>query len=221
MTYKEAMDVLGVSYTTLKRYVKRGLIRVYKYQMPGMSGKNNYFDEDVYALLGHKWTKNNWIVGYVRVAGAGSKHDAKLAEQKELMRKFCTARGIQLEKIYEDRGASTEFSRNGRPSLHEMLKEVIQGRIQAVVVDRHDRISRVAPEIWEIMFKYHSCDLVVMNPALEDPYYQEEQSKDLSVLIERARLERSGELGKGTRGKNIRSKPGEGPAGENKSPTNL
>ena len=69
MTYKKALEVLGVSYSTLKRYVSRGLIRTYKYQMPHMRGKNNYWDEDVYALVGRKWVEENWIVGYVRVAG--------------------------------------------------------------------------------------------------------------------------------------------------------
>jgi predicted site-specific integrase-resolvase len=217
MDYKKALEVLGVSYSTLKRYSKRGIIRTYKYQMPHMRGKNNYWDEDVYALVGRKWVEENWIVGYVRVAGWSNRDTQKLEEQKELMRQYCTRRGISLDRVYEDRGPGTDFSEQRRPALHQLVQDILQGRVQALVVDHWNRLSRVAPELWSLLLKFNKCDLVIMNPALEDPYYQEEQSEDLAVLIQRAGLERKGELlpGAGTRYPRVRGQ--EGPVGESDS----
>jgi predicted site-specific integrase-resolvase len=191
MTKWEAMDVLGVSYSTLKRYVKKGLIRVYKYEMPGKRGKNNYWEDDVYSLVGKKMSKDHWIVGYCRVKRRFKEDQAKMQEQKDLMRQFCTRRGISLEKIYEDVGASTDYSKKGRPGFHELLRDVMQGRVQAVVLDTRCRLSRVAFEVYEELFGYHGCDIIVMNPALTDPYYLEEQSEDLTHLIQSAGLERA------------------------------
>ena len=191
MTKDEAMNVLGVSYSTLKRYVKKGLIRTYKYEMPGKRGKNNYWDEDVYALVGKKMSKEHWIVGYCRVKYRFKEDQAKMQEQKNLMRQFCTRRGIALEKIYEDIGASTDYSKKGRPGFHQLLRDVMAGKIQAVVLDTKCRLTRVAFEVYEELFMYHGCDIVVMNPALTDPYYLNEQSEDLAKLIETAGLDRA------------------------------
>lgn len=191
MTKAEAMEILGVSYSTLKRYVQRGLIRIYKYEMPGKRGKNNYWDEDVYALVGKKMTKEHWIVGYCRVKHRFKEDQAKMQEQKNLMRQFCTRRGIALEKIYEDIGASTDYSKKGRPAFHELLRDVMAGRVDAVVIDTKCRLTRVAFEVYEELFLYHGCDIVIMNPVLTDPYYLEEQSEDLAKLIETAGLDRS------------------------------
>jgi predicted site-specific integrase-resolvase len=213
MTYKKALEVLGVSYSTLKRYVQRGLIRTYKYQMPHMRGKNNYWDEDVYALVGRKWVEGNWIVGYVRVAGHTRRDDEKLQEQKEIMRQYCTRRGISLDRVYEDRGPGTDFSESRRPALHELFQDILHGRVQALVIDNWSRLSRVAPELWYLLLRFNKCDLVIMNPVLEDPYYQEEQSEELAALIHRAGLERKGELAPviGTRYPRVRGQ--EGPVG--------
>lgn len=213
MTYKKALEVLGVSYSTLKRYVQRGLIRTYKYQMPHMRGKNNYWDEDVYALVGRKWVEENWIVGYVRVAGHTRRDSEKLQEQKEIMRQYCTRRGISLDRIYEDRGPGTDFSESGRPALHRLFQDILHGRVQALVIDNWSRLSRVAPELWYLLLRFNKCDLVIMNPVLEDPYYQEEQSEELAALIHRAGLERKGELAPvmGTRYPRVRGQ--EGPVG--------
>jgi predicted site-specific integrase-resolvase len=191
MTKDEALKVLGVSYSTLKRYVKRGLINTYRYQMPGKMNKANYWDDDVYAMVGKRMTKEHWIVGYVRVKHRFKEDLAQLQSQKNLMRHFCTKRGISLEKVYEDIGASTDYSERGRPQFHQLLRDVMAGKVDAVVLDTKCRLTRVAFEVYEELFKYHGTDIVIMNPVLTDPYYLEEQSEDLAKLIETAGLARS------------------------------
>lgn len=191
MTKDEALKILGVSYSTLMRWCKQGKIRTYKYQMRGRMNKNNYLDEDVYKMVGRKYDGDHKIVGYCRTKFNWKEDQIKMKEQKDLMRKFCTARGIALDQIYEERAHSTDLSMKGRPQLHEMMQEIMKGNIDAVVVDTKCRISRVGFEIWEQLCLYHGCDIVVMNPALTDEYYLNEQSEDLAKLIEQAGLDRS------------------------------
>jgi len=191
MIAKEAMKVLGVSYTTLNRYVKKGYIRAYKYKMPKYMGKNNYWDDDVYALVGKKLQeKGHSVVGYVRVKGVFQADKDNLQMQKNNMREFCTKRGISLEKLYEDKGASTDYSKSGRPAFHELLRDIISNRIQALVIDTKCRLTRVAFEVLEELCIYHGVDIIIMNPVLSDPYYLEEQTNDLTKLIRDAGLDR-------------------------------
>lgn len=191
MTKSEALDILGCSYSTLRRYAEKGLIRTYKYEIRGKRGKFNYWDEDVYAMVGKRITKEHWIVGYTRVGKRFKEDQGKMQGQKNLMRHFCTKRGISLEKVYEDIGASTDHSESGRPQFHELLRDIMKGKVDAVVVDTKCRISRVAYEFFAELCKYHGTDIVIMNPVLTDPYYLEEQSEDLTKLIQNAGLDRA------------------------------
>jgi putative resolvase len=191
MTKSEALDTLGCSYSTLRRYAAKGLIRTYKYEMYGKRGKLNYWEEDVYAMVGKRITRDHWIVGYVRVGKRFKEDLAQLQSQKNLMRHFCTKRGISLEKVYEDIGASTDFSEANRPEFHQLLRDIMAGKVDAIVIDTKCRLTRVAFEMVEELCKYHGTDIVIMNPVLTDPYYLEEQSEDLTKLIQNAGLDRA------------------------------
>ena len=190
MTKQEALEILGVSWSSLRRYVDKGLIRTSKYEMPGKRGKRNYWDEDVYAMIGRKIHRGHEVVGYIRVNGVFKEDKEKLLDQRARMRKFCNARGISLDRVYEDIAASTEFSTKKRPALHEMIQRVMSGHIDGIVIDTKDRLFRIGYEVLETMFKYHGTDTIVMNPALTDEYYQKEQSDDLAKLLAQAKIER-------------------------------
>ena len=197
MTRSEAIDILGISVSTLKRYVKKGLIRKSTYEIPGKRGKNNYWDEDVYAMIGRKVHRGHEVVGYIRVNGVFKKDKEKLADQRARMRSFCNSRGIALDRVYEDICASTEFSMAKRPALHEMIQRLMGGHIDGIVIDTKDRLFRIGYDVLEVMFKYHGTDVIIMNPALTDEYYLSEQSDDLAKLLEQAKVERiSSETGK-------------------------
>jgi len=190
MTKQEALEILGVSWSSLRRYVDKGLVRTSKYEMPGKRGKRNYWDEDVYAMIGRKIHRGHEVVGYIRVNGVFKEDKEKLADQRARMRKFCNARGISLDRVYEDIAASTQFSTKKRPALHEMIQRVLSGHIDGIVIDTKDRLFRIGYEVLETMFKYHGTQLIVMNPALTDEYYQKEQSDDLAKLLAQAKIER-------------------------------
>jgi predicted site-specific integrase-resolvase len=190
MTKQEALEILGVSWSSLRRYVDKGLVRTSKYEMPGKRGKRNYWDEDVYAMIGRKVHRGHEVVGYIRVNGVFKEDKEKLLDQRARMRKFCNARGISLDRVYEDIAASTQFSTKKRPALHEMIQRVLSGHIDGIVIDTKDRLFRIGYEVLETMFKYHGTQLIVMNPALTDEYYQKEQSDDLAKLLAQAKIER-------------------------------
>ena len=141
-------------------------------------------------MIGRKVHRGHEVVGYIRVNGVFKEDKEKLADQRARMRKFCNARGISLDRVYEDIAASTQFSTKKRPALHEMIQRVLSGHIDGIVIDTKDRLFRIGYEVLETMFKYHGTQLIVMNPALTDEYYQKEQSDDLAKLLAQAKIER-------------------------------
>lgn len=192
MTKWEAMKTLDVSYSTLKRYVKKGMIRTSKYELPGKKGKQNYWDEDVMALIGRKIHKGHEVVGYIRVNGSTLKDKEKLKDQRARMRSYCNARGISLDQVYEDLAPSTQFNNRRRPQLHSMIKRILEGHIDAVIIDTKCRLFRIGFDLLHLVFEYHGTQLIVMNPALTDEYYLNEQSEDLAKLLHEAGMDRLG-----------------------------
>ena len=190
MTKWEAMDVLGISYSTLKRYVKRGLIRTSLYQVSNKLGKMNYWDEDVYAMVGRRLESESKIVAYFRISLRPGSAE-RLQSQKDLVNKFCLARGITIDEVYEDKnvsGAEPHFKK--RPAYHKLLQEVIKGNIRAIVVETPCRLSSFFFDEFEEICKYHGCDILVLNKVIEDPFYQEEQSEDIALVMAKAKMSR-------------------------------
>lgn len=196
MTAKEALKHLGVTRKTLDKYVKEGKIRVSKYNMPHKMGWNNYWDEDVYALVGRGLrSKGREIVAYVRVKGNSQEANAKMDEQKRSIKQFMQARGVQLDRVYEDRSDSITVHHGERPALSELLEACLRKEVAAVIIDTRCRISRFAFDAYEHIFRYGGVEVIIVNKVLGDPYYQSEQSDDIAKVLEQAKIDRLGAKG--------------------------
>lgn len=186
------MAELRVSYSTLKRYVQRGLIRTSMYQMPGRMNKKNYWDEDILALIGKKIKKDprHLVVSYVRMNSRSKENDARMMEQKSMIYKFCGKRGISVDKLYEEYAGGADDSHTARPVFHELLREVMSGDVDAVVVESQCRLARFTWDTYLALFKYYGCELIVINKVLDDEVYKEEQSEDIATLLQNEKLKR-------------------------------
>jgi predicted site-specific integrase-resolvase len=190
MYITEAMELLGVTYNTLKAWAKQGRLR----RLKDHTGKWVYNDDDVYAMIGKKVSKDNWVAAYYRVAGAQESDRWLMADQQRLVHAWCAARGLSVDKSYEDWAPSTEYSLQERPGLHLLLQDIIQKRVSAVVIETPDRLARIGREIIEQLCRYYGVQLCYVNRAIQRPEYLAEQEKDIVRLLERAKIDRLGEL---------------------------
>lgn len=220
MLWNEAMEVLGVSYSTLRRYVKKGKIRSSIYQVPRRYGNCNYWDEDVYALVGRKLKKKagtRSIAAYFRVnptgyqvkvnkgsSGYGVKEDDKLALkeskkaademmriQKERVLGFASARGLQIEEIYEERARAVHVDPDKRPQFHQLVQDIMLGNVGVLILDTKCRLSRFAYEEIAMMLRYYDVEILVVNEKIHDLFYTEEQADDLAVQLHELKMSRA------------------------------
>ena len=191
MYASEAMGLLGCSYNGLRKWGSRGKIRRFKDDR----GKWIYNDDDVYAMIGKRVAKDSWVTAYYRVAGTTESDRRIMAEQQSLVHQWCAARGLSIDQQYEDWAPSTEYSLQERPGLHLLLQDIIQKRVSAVVVETPDRLARIGREIIEQLCRYYGVQLCYVNRAIQRPEYVLEQEKDLVRLLERAKIDRLGDLG--------------------------
>lgn len=176
MKSKEVLKLLGVRRETLSRYVKEGKIKVsHRYNKTFYE----YDDDSVYAFLGKTIDKHDRdIVTYSRVSIQNQKK--QLDEQKQRIYDSCIARGLIVSKQYSDikSGMSSD-----RKDFQEILRRVIKGEIELVVIENKDRFIRFGFDLLEHLFKYYNCKILVLNDVLDNKTYEQELTEDLISII--------------------------------------
>lgn len=191
MYANEAIALLGCSYNGLRKWGSSGKIRRWKNEQ----GKWIYNDDDVWAMIGKRISKESLVTVYCRVAGTTESDRRLMAEQQRLLHAWCSARGLQVDRLYEDWAPSTEYSLEERPGLHLLLQDIIQKRVEAVIVETPDRLARIGRELIEQLCRYYGVQLVYVNKAIQRPEYLAEQEKDLERLLKKAKIDRLEQVG--------------------------
>ena len=176
MKAKEVKKILGITQYTLYRYLKEG-----KVKLASKLSKTdyNYDDDSVYALIGQKSQKKNKIViSYSRVSTQNQKK--QLEEQKQRIYDSCISRGLKLDKQFSDikSGMSSD-----RKEFQEVIRMIIQGEVELLVIENKDRLVRFGYEILEQIFRYFGCKILVLNDILENKSYEQELTEDLISII--------------------------------------
>lgn len=175
MKSNEVRKILNITYPTLSKYVKDGLIRVIKIN----SHHYIYNDEDVYKLIGLKKEKKNKInVSYSRVSTQNQK--TQLKEQENRIYSWCISKGIQLDKQFSDIKSGMNFE---RINFLKLVEHVIKGEIELIIIENKDRLVRFGFELLENIFKYYGTKIVVINDEIQNKSYETELTEDLVSII--------------------------------------
>ena len=175
MKAKEVKEILGITYVTLNRYINQKKIRYTKIN----SNHYIYNDEDVYKLIGIKKEKHNRInVSYARVSNQPRNNDLK--EQSHRIYEFSILNNIVIAKQFEDIKSGMSFDRK---NFNEMIKLIIEGKIECVVVENKDRLCRFGFELLAEIFKYFGTKIIVINNNIQNKSYEQELTDDLISII--------------------------------------
>lgn len=175
MKSKEVLKILGVTRTTLTKYVKEGTIKVTKMK----NGYYNYDDDSVYAFIGLKKKKHNSkIISYARVSTQNQKEQLKA--QSNRIYESCISKGIVLDEQIEDIKSGMSFDRKG---FDELCQEVIRGNVEMIVIENKDRLMRFGYEMFEKFFRYFVTKILVLNDEISNKSYEQELTDDLISII--------------------------------------
>lgn len=175
MKSKEVLNILGVTRTTLTKYVKEGTIKVTKMK----NGYYNYDEDSVFAFIGLKKKRHNSkIISYARVSTQNQKEQLKA--QSNRIYESCIARGISLDEQIEDIKSGMSFD---RPGFDKLCQEVIQGNVEIIVIENRDRLMRFGYEMFEKFFKYFGTKIIVLNDEISNKSYEQELTDDLISII--------------------------------------
>ena len=104
------------------------------------------------------------VAGYARVSTENQLENYSIDEQLDRLKAYCTAKGWVLLHTYVDGGYSG--GNTNRPGLQQMLEQVRENKIDAVVVYKLDRLSRSQKDTLTLIedeLLAHGTDFVSIN----------------------------------------------------------
>ncbi len=153
MKAKEVLNLLQITRKTLHVYAHNGKIR-YRV-LP--SGYYDYNDGDVYKLL-NRDVKRRTVI-YARVSTSKQKND--LENQIEQLKQWCFMNGYTINAIYPDIASGISFEK--RKGFFEMLDEIINYRVEKVVITYRDRLTRTGFELFKYLFQKFGTEIIIIS----------------------------------------------------------
>ncbi len=158
---------------TLHRYAQNGTIRFLV--LPNK--KYDYNAEDVYRIL-NKDIKRKICI-YARVSTFKQKKD--LENQIEFLKGWTFNAGYQLNGIYSDVASGISFDK--RKEFFTLLDEIINHKVEKVIIAYKDRLSRVGFELFVHLFKQYGTEIIVVSEIGSKKLDSEEIFEDIVSLL--------------------------------------
>lgn len=169
---KDFAELLGVSVKTLQRWDRDGILVAKR-----TPTDRRYYTYDQY--LEYKGIKNDGdrkIVIYTRVSTNNQKDD--LLNQVNFLYNFTSAKGIIVDETIQDIGSGLNYNRK---KWNKLLDEVMQNKIDTIIVTHKDRFIRFGYDWFERFLSKFDTKIIVVNNELLSP--QEELVQDIISIL--------------------------------------
>lgn len=176
----EAAEVLGVSIDTLRLWDKDGKLKPVK--TPG--NHRRYRMEDINVLCGEKPTAKKDDLVRVACYGRVSSHEQKakgdLERQVGRIMAYCTEKEYHIVKCYEEVGSGMC---DKRPRLRQLFKLIQDKKIDKVIVEHKDRLTRFNFQFLSDFFASHNVQIEWVGEVLTQKSYEQELVEDMLTLM--------------------------------------
>ena len=156
MTIREAAKLTGLSSSTLRRYTATGVLP--DVRSPGGIRIFRRTDLPGFKPADDQLVHGSRVALYARVSTAGQRQDGDLDRQLQRLRDAAT----ESEVVGEFTDVASGLSER-RPGLARMLRAVINGQVDRVLVDHKDRLARIGVGYLEVLFEEYNCEIVTVS----------------------------------------------------------
>lgn len=177
ISIKQACELLGVNAWTLRRYPEEVLP---VHRTP--KGHRRFLMSDVLKLQGKQLDNNNTtntVAIYCRVSSQDQKSKGDLDRQKCRVLEYCAKKSYKVEHILAEVGSGLN---DNRKKFHNLLDLITNKKINKVVVEHKDRLTRFNFEIIKKLAKGFSVDIEVIDVELNKTFEEELVSDIVSLM---------------------------------------
>ena len=176
MGIAQAAKIMGTTVKTLQRWEREGKL-VPAARTP--SNRRRYTESQLRTVLHLAPTAaapSRRVVAYCRVSSAAQRPD--LVNQRRVLERFATARGLADVEYVEEVGGGLNFQRKRFVALMDAIG---RGEIATLVLAHRDRLTRFGFEWFAHHAALHGCELLVLNQERLSP--EQEMVQDLMTIV--------------------------------------
>ena len=166
MRVQEAANTIGVSGTTLRRYVHQGKVE----DLRSPSGQRIFTMESIQHLLPH--APQHTTVFYIRSSDGDI---VKMENQESLLR----SHNSEPTEVYRDKGSGLN---DKRPSLQRLIRDAKKGRFNEILITQKDRLTRFGFSYLKQLFNEYGVKITVVGEKEEKTIHDELIQDFLSLL---------------------------------------
>lgn len=176
LTVSQAAKILGITTTTLREWESSGYILSIRTK----GNHRRYKKEDIQNIIGNNKISNVESVAiYCRVSSHEQKQKGDLERQKNRLIEYCARNGYKLEYIFEE--VASGMSDN-RPKLKQIFKLIKEQKINKVIIEYKDRLTRFQFNIFIDYFNSHNVCLECVDKKDQKSYEQEFVDDIISLM---------------------------------------
>lgn len=156
LTIKQASEYLNVSQDTLRKWDKSGKLN----SLTTTGGHRRYLQEDLDKFIGiinNNSEDNNIVAIYSRVSSHEQKQKGDLDRQSQRLSEYCAKKKYNVGYIIKDIGSGLSDTRVGFIKLSNL---VIDKKINKIVIEHRDRLTRFQYNFIEMMYKSYGVEII-------------------------------------------------------------
>lgn len=179
LTLKETQSILNVSKSTLQRWDKSEKLAALRTE----GGHRRYKQSDIERIVGEKKASaehgNETIVAtYARCSTPDQKAHGDIDRQSARIFEYCIKKDYKVEYVIKDMGSGLNDKRKG---FVKLCKLVVDGKIDKVVIEHKDRLTRFQYNLIEFFFNSYGVKIELLDK--KEYTEQEELVNDMMMLI--------------------------------------
>lgn len=176
----KAADLLGVHVDTLREWDADGRLTPVK----TLGNHRRYRLEDIESLCGDKPKKVKSdlvrVATYSRVSSHEQKQKGDLERQQGRVLAYCVDKGYHVIKSYDEVGSGMS---DQRAKLKQLFKLVAEGKIDKVIVEHKDRLTRFNFNFLHEFFDSYDVAIEWVSETLTNKSYEQELVEDMLTLM--------------------------------------
>ena len=171
-------EILDVTPKTLRIWDKENKLK----PILTSGGHRRYKESDIKAMMGYtEYSSEQPVIcaTYSRVSSQKQKNTGDLDRQSQRLSEYCAKHNLYVEYIIKDCGSGLNDKRSGFIKLTDL---VINGKINKVIIEHRDRLTRFQYHFIERIYKVFGCEIIAVDDK-KDVSDAEELTRDLMALL--------------------------------------
>jgi predicted site-specific integrase-resolvase len=177
ISLQEAASMLSMSKRQLRLMDNNGTLQAVKTD----GGHRRYRLSDINTRMGVEESPSNKesVAVYTRVSSHEQKTKGDLDRQKARLLQYCAEKKYQVDYIYDEVGSGMNDTRS---KLHQLLGVIFSRKINKVIIEHKDRLSRFNFNIFKVFLESYGVTIEYVEETLPKAFEAELVEDMLSLM---------------------------------------